>query len=190
MRRTILTMLAALAALSPSTAADAAVPRIGDSVTLHGFDGLKMKVTVMSIDTEVFETQPCEEFQKFGDIDIDFDIDRLRETCENVTAPYIGVTVALRNVGRRTYSDAPSNGADLRLKNGKRAKNTILVDGECDSSWASSTTIRPGRKQIGCIPFEKPDQGSATPTRFDFTLNSGFADETGHWHLTKRKKRR
>jgi hypothetical protein len=39
--------------------------------------------------------------------------------------------------------------------------------------------IAPGSKRAGCLTFEIPK--TANPGVFQFTLDSGFADETGEW---------
>ena len=48
-------------------------------------------------------------------------------------------------------------------------------------SIGSSVKIAPGSKRAGCLTFEMPK--SAKPEEFQFTLDSGFADETGEWQL-------
>lgn len=190
-RLLLLTTLLATFATTPQHANAATLPRIGDSIVLRGFEGLRMKVTVLGIMRDVAE----EEDDPFDDTstlchrlpDVDY---RGPSVCGTASAAteYVGVRVALRNVGKRIYKDSPSNGAELVTRAGERANSSILVDGDCDSEWASSTTIFPGDRQKGCIAFEV--RRDARLSRFHFTLNSGFANETGRWSLVKKKRKK
>jgi Domain of unknown function (DUF4352) len=97
---------------------------------------------------------------------------------------YVGVWVKLKNVGRTRYSDSPMNSAKLITGGGKTIETKILVEGECDSGWAATTDIARGKTRRGCIPFEVPN---GTKLKFfEFTLASGFADETGQWRKLPR----
>lgn len=94
---------------------------------------------------------------------------------------FIGVQVTLKNVGSVAYSDSPSNGATLISDTHEQAQSQIVTGGPCGNGFQSSTNITPGDTQQGCLPFELP-QGQS-PGTFQFTLNSGFADQTGQWSL-------
>lgn len=94
---------------------------------------------------------------------------------------YVGVDVALRNVGSQVYSDAVSNGSTLILKGNEQADTTILSGGQCSSNFGSDLKLAPGDTRAGCIPFEVPS--NARLRTFQFTLDSGFANDTGEWAL-------
>lgn len=97
---------------------------------------------------------------------------------------YVGVWVKLKNVGRGRYSDSPMNSAKLITGGDDTISTHILVEGECDSGWAAGTRIPRGQTRRGCLPFEVPN---GTKLKFfEFTLASGFADETGQWRRLPR----
>jgi hypothetical protein len=133
---------------------------IGDSLTLEGGSGEKMQVTLM----EVRDPAPAGEFDQ-----------------PQSGQRYVGVQIALKNVGEAQYDDSPSNGAVLLTAQDEQATSTILSGGPCGSQFASSAKIAPGGRQQGCIPFEAP--AGAGLAKFQFTLSSGFGPEAGEWNL-------
>jgi hypothetical protein len=94
---------------------------------------------------------------------------------------FVGVQVTLQNVGTVPYSDSPSNGATLLSSDDEQAQSEIVTGGPCANGFGSDVKIAPGDSQQGCVAFELPD--GATPATFQFTLDSGFADDTGQWSL-------
>jgi hypothetical protein len=94
---------------------------------------------------------------------------------------FVGVQITLKNVGSSAYSDSPSNGATLLSDSNEQAQSQIVTGGPCGNGFQSSVNIAPGDTQQGCIPFEMPNGQS--PNTFQFTLNSGFANQTGQWSL-------
>ncbi len=96
-------------------------------------------------------------------------------------ARYVGVEVALKNTGRKTYQDAPGNGATLILSDKTQASSALVATGTCGSQFSSNVTLGPGSEQRGCLPFEVPQK--AEPDTLQFVLDSGFGPETGEWAL-------
>lgn len=94
---------------------------------------------------------------------------------------YVGVQITLRNVGSAPYSDSPSNGATLISNANEQAQSTIVSGGPCGNDFQSSVKLAPGTTQQGCVPFQLSD-GQIAKT-FQFTLDSGFANQTGQWTL-------
>jgi hypothetical protein len=94
---------------------------------------------------------------------------------------FVGVQITLHNVGTVPYSDSPSNGATLLSSDDEQAESEIVTGGPCANGFASDVKIAPGDSQQGCVAFELPDGES--PATFQFTLDSGFADDTGQWSL-------
>lgn len=144
-------------ASSTSSAQQAA---LGDTLTLHGNDGETMNVTV----NQLLDPLPV------GPVDQADSGDR-----------YVGVQITLKNVGSTAYSDSPGNGSTLLSNTNEQAKTEIVSGGPCGNDFQSSANIAPGATQQGCIPFELPTGQQAGA--FQFTLNSGFADQTGQWSL-------
>lgn len=139
--------------------AKANVAKIGDPITLEGTD-TKMRVTVLKIIDPVAGGQ--------------FD----EPTAGN---RFVGVQVKLQNVGDTTYSDAPSNGAELIMSDDTQAEGGLLGEGQCSSDFGSSAKVSPGSVQQGCIPFQAK-QG-LRPKTFQFGLDSGFGPQSGEWRL-------
>lgn len=134
--------------------------QLGDSLTLKGTD-TKMQVTAL----KVLDPAPVDEF----------------DTPTTKGGRFVGVQVLIKNVGDKTYSDSPSNGATLLLGNDSQAQGTILLGGPCAGGFASDAKISPGSQQQGCLPFEVP--GNAKLKTFQFTLDSGFGPQSGEWRL-------
>ncbi len=149
-------------AADPSTSASRQAS-IGDTLGLQGGSGLKMAVTVDAVldPLSVGPYDQADSGQRF-----------------------VGVQITLRNVGSVSYSDAPGNGATLLSNTHEQATGEIVTSGPCGNEFQSSANIAPGDVQEGCIPFELP-VGEAAGT-FQFTLNSGLADQTGQWSLAER----
>jgi hypothetical protein len=95
---------------------------------------------------------------------------------------FVGVTLRLKNVGTVPYSDSPSNGATILTATGHQGKTAIIASGECSEGFASSVKIAPGESQEGCIPFELPQEDTAT--KLQWTPSSGFGEETAEWAIS------
>jgi hypothetical protein len=94
---------------------------------------------------------------------------------------YVGVEIAVKNVGDRPYTDSVANGATLVLKDDEQADATIVSGGQCSDGFSTDVKIAAGDKRVGCIAFEIPSARSLRA--FQFTPDSGFADQTGQWRL-------
>lgn len=132
---------------------------VGDSITLDGSTN-KMQVTVL----KVLDPAPAGQYDQ-----------------PTSGHRYVGVQVALRNVGSDTYSDAPGNGAKIITTSDEQADTALLEGGPCSSGFSSDVKISPGSRLQGCIPFEVPK--GAKPKTFQFSLDSGFGPQSGEWHL-------
>lgn len=127
---------------------------VGDTLTLEGFEGLTLDVTLEEIDEDL----------ELGEFD---------------EGDYVGVRLAMENTGDTAYDDSPSNGATLVTSDDQQITSTILSGGDCSGS--ESVRIAAGDTRDVCIPFEA---ASGTSLRlFQFALDSGFADQTGEWEL-------
>jgi hypothetical protein len=145
---------------STDTEADQGLASIGDTITLHGYeDGEQMAVTV----SRLFD--PAEAEQYFG---------------PKRNHKYVAVDLVLKNTGTKPYSDSPGNGATL-LDTADHGYTETLSETTSCQYIGSGVRIAPGSKRAGCLTFEIPK--NAKPALFQFTLDSGFADETGEWQL-------
>jgi len=132
---------------------------IGGSTTLSGNGGETMKVSVIGVQDPA----------SGGMLDQ-----------PDPGTRYVGVELAMANIGGVDYSDAPSNGAALIDSTGQQHDPVITSGGSCDSP--GTLNIMPGNWERLCIPFELPE-GTA-PGLFQFTLSSGFAPQTAQWSLS------
>ena len=152
------TTAAQTSAASQTSAAHQAV--IGDTLKLQGSGGELMAVTVDQV------MDPLQ----VGSADQ-----------ADAGSRFVGVQITLKNVGSATYSDSPSNSATLLSNTNEQAKTAIVSGGPCGNDFQSSANIAPGATEQGCVPFQVPTGQSATSLQF--TLNSGFANQTGQWSL-------
>jgi len=92
---------------------------------------------------------------------------------------YVAVQVRLENIGSKVYLVSPLIGTALIDQNRQRFPADVFDAAE---PGIASPNIAPGDALTGYITFELP-KGSK-PARFQFTLDSGLAPETGEWLLT------
>lgn len=143
------------------TATSGKKAKLGDSLTLEGFEGVKMAVKPI----KVIDPLQVGEF----------------DTPLQKGSRFVGVKVVLKNVGKATYSDSPSNGAKIITASNRQADAALVSEGPCAEGFSSLTTISPGSTTQGCIPFEVP--GGQAVKKFQFTLESGFGPEAGEWTI-------
>jgi hypothetical protein len=94
---------------------------------------------------------------------------------------FVGIELALRNIGQGTYSESPLSDSKLVMADGSEADPVNLLGGPCGGRFALHVTLRPGARTGGCVPFEA--RAGEALTRFQFALDSGFAPEVGTWRL-------
>jgi hypothetical protein len=143
---------------TPSPQAGAAV---GDTIDLAGMDdGEKVAATVVRV---VDPARPA------SDLDQPESGTRL-----------VGVRLKLVNIGSTVYSDSPDNGSVLVDKAGQSFSADLSSISE-GASFPGSVKMTPGSTRLGYVVFAVPN--SSTVSSFQFTLDSGFADQTGEWSL-------
>ncbi|TMR09008.1 DUF4352 domain-containing protein [Nonomuraea turkmeniaca] len=139
----------------PSTAT------IGGAITLQGMDpGLKVTVTL----NKVVNPATGDQFSK-----------------PQSGNKFVALEVTLANQGQAVYSDTPTNGAILIDSEGQQYRSTFhqVQEGQ---SFGGLATINTGDTRKGVIVFEVPEP--AKLAKFQFALNSGFADQKGEWTLS------
>lgn len=134
---------------------------VGGAITLVGRDpGLRMKVTVTQV---VDPATPENDFIK-----------------PKTGSRLVAVQVTLSNVGKAVYDDSPTNGATLIDGEGQEYRRTY-IDVREGQSFRGSSTISVGDTRKGMIVYEMPE--GAKPAKFQFALDSGFAEQKGEWTL-------
>ncbi|MGW3345416.1 DUF4352 domain-containing protein [Nonomuraea rubra] len=90
------------------------------------------------------------------------------------------VQLTLTNKGRVVYSDAPMNGA-VMIDSGSQQYPFSISRVEQGLPFHWMTSIKPGDSLKGTVVFEVPED--AELVRFQFALNSGYAQQRGEWAL-------
>ncbi|MEV5888833.1 DUF4352 domain-containing protein [Nonomuraea fuscirosea] len=135
---------------------------VGEAVTLAGrTPGLQMTVTVNQL---VAAATPASDLLK-----------------PTAGAKLVAVQVTLVNTGQAGYGDAPSNGAWLIDTQGRQYRSTVYGVRE-GQSFGGSATINAGDSRKGMIVFEVPE--GVVPAKFQFALDSGYAEQKGEWTLS------
>ncbi|KPI15630.1 protein of unknown function DUF1942 [Actinobacteria bacterium OK074] len=96
---------------------------------------------------------------------------------------FVAVQFRLKNTGTEVYSDSPSNGAKIVDTQGQQFASTI-EDTTAGPGFPGSVTIARGDTGLGFITFAIP--ASSKVAKVQFTMDSGFADNTGQWDVPGR----
>ncbi len=155
-RAALVTMVMGLAAVAPALAASTPKAKFGKSLTLHGIQSNEK----MSVHPSNLRIVAPGEFEKVPS-----------------GKKLVGVNISLKNTGQAAYSDAPSNSAKLVTTASKVISAVITESDVCKSP--GSVNVPRGQRRSVCIAFLVPK--SAHLRYFEFTLNSGYAKETGQW---------
>ncbi|UBU09962.1 DUF4352 domain-containing protein [Nonomuraea gerenzanensis] len=134
----------------------------GGTITLKGMEaGSKVAVTLDEVYSEAQPTQ-----------------DSIQPKPGN---RFMAVQLTLTNKGRVGYKDAPMNGAVvIDSERQQYPFSTAYVEQGQQFHWA--TSIDPSDSRKGLIVFEVPD--GAEMVALQFTLNSGYAEQSGEWKLS------
>ncbi|MGW2153400.1 DUF4352 domain-containing protein [Nonomuraea sp. NPDC001699] len=149
---------------APSTAspkkAEPSTASLGEAITLEGFEGLKMAVTL----TRLVDPATAGQYQ-----------------APRAGHRLVAVQLTLKNVGPTVYSDSPTNGAVLIDADDQQYQSSFQ-DVREGQGFGGLATIDNGDSRKGMIVYEVPK--SAKVVRFQFALDSGFADQKGEWTLS------
>ncbi len=134
--------------------------KVGDTIQLRGTDeGLVIDATVVKL---VDPATPQEGFEPEPGIRL------------------VALQVRLNNSGTIVYDDSPSNGAVLIDSQGQSFDEygAYIKEGP----GLANAKISPGDSRLGFLVWQVPEASQLAT--FQFTLDSGFAPETGEWSLT------
>jgi hypothetical protein len=139
----------------------APVAHIGDTITLHGMqDGSKLTATLVKW------VDPARGGDEF--------------TTPDSGKRFVAAQLRLTDVGTTVYDDSPSNGVQVADTEGQRFDSDIS-DVSAGPSMAPEVKLSPGDRTLGYISFQVPKTSKVASLQF--TLDSGFADQTGEWHI-------
>lgn len=135
--------------------------RVGETISLAGLKELKVAVTLIKV---AVPATPAQDF-----------------LTPKPGHHYVAVQLTLANEGQTVYSDSPTNGAHLIDAEGQQYSSSFgeVKEGK---AFGGSVTMSGGDTRKGVIVFEVPE--SAKLAKFQFALDSGFADQKGEWVLS------
>ncbi|MFH8369680.1 DUF4352 domain-containing protein [Streptomyces sp. NPDC018031] len=146
---------------APSAERTPDVAAIGDTITLKGQeDGEQLDVTV----------------KKW--LDPAKGADEFNTPAEGKR--WVAAQIQLTNTGSAVQDDTPSNGVQVADADGQRFDATY-GDIAAGPQMPSGLKLPKGDKALGWIVIEVPE--SSEITTLQYTMNSGFAEQTGQWKV-------
>lgn len=158
---TVATTAVVSGSASHSVAAAAPVKPAGlsDAITVAGFSGEKLTVTLV----KVFPgAKGADEF-----------------TTPDAGKQFYAVQLRIVNTGPKAYSDSPDNCAVLKDASGQQFQPD-LSNVTAGQSFGS-VNIAPGDSVLGVVVFQV--SAGDKPVKVQFTPDSGMADHTAQWNL-------
>lgn len=149
------------ASRSPNATPGKSAAAVGDTISLHGIDdGSRLDVTILKW------ADPVEATDSF--------------LGPEAGKRWIAGQFQITNTGKATYTDSPSNGAQVVDGKGQHFAATISGGITNGPEMTAALKLPPGDKVLGWIVFEVPEATSKI-SKVQFAMDSGFADETGQW---------
>ena len=145
-----------------SGAAAAASAKVGGSIALTGLSGEeKISVTLVKV------ADPATSSDQY--------------TRPGAGKRWVAVQIRVTNTAATAYSDSPANGATLVDAQGRHYSSTF-GDTTLGQAMDSEVKLAPGDSALGVVVYEVPSGQKVS--EFQFSLDSGFADQTGRWRLS------
>jgi hypothetical protein len=145
-----------------SSAAAPASAKIGGSIALTGMRGdEKLTVTLVKV------ADPATSSDQFMQPDSG--------------KRWVALQIRVTNTAATVYSDSPTNGATLIDALGQHYRSTY-GDTTLGQAMDGEVKLAPGDSALGVIVYEVPTGQKVSS--FQFSLDSGFADQTGQWQLS------
>jgi len=132
---------------------------LGDSITVAGFNGEKLTVTLVKVFPDA---KGADEF-----------------TSPDAGKHFYAVQLRITNAGAAAYSDSPDNSAVLKDASGQQFQ-TDLSSVTAGQSFGS-VNIAPGDSVLGVVVFQVPTGDK--PVKVQFTPDSGMGNHTAQWNL-------
>ncbi|MEU3558072.1 DUF4352 domain-containing protein [Streptomyces fragilis] len=132
---------------------------VGDTVHLTGLkNGEKLAVTVVKVVDPVTG----------------------KDTGPGTGERYVAVQFRLHNTGSQQYRDAPINSAKVVDEQGHEFGSWI-AETTAGPGFTGTTTLSVGDTALGYVTFKVPEGSEIA--EIQFTMDSGFADDTGKWRV-------
>lgn len=162
-RSTTSTVSTTVASGSATASAAASAPvkaaGLGDTITVGGFNGEKLTVTLVKVFPDA---KGADEF-----------------TTPAAGKVFYAAQLRIVNAGAKAYSDSPDNSVVLKDASGQQFQSD-LASVTAGQSFGS-VNIAAGDSVLGVVVFQVPSGDK--PVKLQFTPDSGMADHTAQWNL-------
>lgn len=162
-KSTTSTVSTTVASGSATTSAAASAPvkaaGLGDTITVSGFNGEKLTVTLVKVFPDA---KGADEF-----------------TTPAAGKVFYAAQLRIVNAGAKAYSDSPDNSVVLKDASGQQFQSD-LASVTAGQSFGS-VNLAAGDSVLGVVVFQVPSGDK--PVKLQFTPDSGMADHTAQWNL-------
>jgi len=132
---------------------------LGDSITVAGFNGEKLTVTLVKVFPDA---KGADEF-----------------TSPDAGKHFYAAQLRIANAGSAAYSDSPDNSTVMKDASGQQFQ-ADLSNVTAGQSFGS-VNIAPGDSVLGVVVFQVPTGDKLV--KLQFTPDSGMGDHTAQWNL-------
>lgn len=153
------TVVSGSAAASAAASAPVKAAGLGDTITVSGFNGEKLTVTLVKVFPDA---KGADEF-----------------TTPAAGKVFYAAQLRIVNAGAKAYSDSPDNSVVLKDASGQQFQSD-LASVTAGQSFGS-VNLAAGDSVLGVVVFQVPSGDK--PVKLQFTPDSGMADHTAQWNL-------
>lgn len=153
------TVVSGSAAASAAASAPVKAAGLGDTITVSGFNGEKLTVTLVKVFPDA---KGADEF-----------------TTPAAGKVFYAAQLRIVNAGAKAYSDSPDNSVVLKDASGQQFQSD-LASVTAGQSFGS-VNIAAGDSVLGVVVFQV--SSGDKPVKLQFTPDSGMADHTAQWNL-------
>lgn len=153
------TVVSGSATASAAASAPVKAAGLGDTITVSGFNGEKLTVTLVKVFPDA---KGADEF-----------------TTPAAGKVFYAAQLRIVNAGAKAYSDSPDNSVVLKDASGQQFQSD-LASVTAGQSFGS-VNIAAGDSVLGVVVFQVPSGDK--PVKLQFTPDSGMADHTAQWNL-------
>lgn len=153
------TVVSGSAVASAAASAPVKAAGLGDTITVSGFNGEKLTVTLVKVFPDA---KGADEF-----------------TTPAAGKVFYAAQLRIVNAGAKAYSDSPDNSVVLKDASGQQFQSD-LASVTAGQSFGS-VNLAAGDSVLGVVVFQVPS--GDRPVKLQFTPDSGMADHTAQWNL-------
>lgn len=148
-------------AASPSGDRNDKAAKVGDTISLTGFEGVRLDATVVKL------VDPATSDNQFS--------------TPKPGSRFVAVQWRIANTGNVAVDGGPTSGSSLVDAEGQQFDPTYTTV-TAGPDFPSGAKIPPGESRLGFVVYEVPT--AATIVKIQYGANSGYAKQTGQWSTT------